>query len=128
MAEFWSALQIIAEERILQGQRQGYFDNLPGEGEPLPPDDMASVPQELRMAYRILKNAGCVPEEVSIRKEIVQLTDMLDTCDDEKRCEAAIARLRFLVERLPCGKRRHMALEAHDEYYQKALARLAKAR
>lgn len=126
MAEFWSALQIIAEERILEGQKQGIFDNLPGQGKPLPPDDMADVPQELRMAWRILKNAGCVPEEIAIRKEIEQLGDLLVACKDEKEYEAAITRLRLLVDRLPRSAKRHMALEAHDEYYQKVLARLVK--
>ncbi len=53
----------IAEERIKETQGKGAFDNLPGRGKPLDPDDGANVPEELRMAWRVLKNAGCLPPE-----------------------------------------------------------------
>ena len=45
-----------AEQRILEAQTQGVFDDLPGAGAPLKLDDDAMVPEELRAAYRILKN------------------------------------------------------------------------
>jgi type II secretory pathway component PulJ len=57
-----SAITLIAEEKILEAQREGLFDNLPGSGKPLPPDDDARFPPELRMAYKILKNSGYLAE------------------------------------------------------------------
>ena len=57
----FSVLQTIAEERIREAQEQGVFDNLPGQGAPLKESDDSNIPEELRMAYHILKNAGCVP-------------------------------------------------------------------
>ncbi len=36
----------------------GAFEGLAGFGKPLPKDDAAYVPEELRMGYRIMKNAG----------------------------------------------------------------------
>jgi len=58
------ALEWIAERRIAEAVSQGAFDRLPGAGRPLELDDDALVPEELRIAHRILKNAGFVPREV----------------------------------------------------------------
>jgi len=53
------ALELIAERRLEEAIERGEFDDLPGAGLPLDLDDMdASLPEELRLAYRILKNAG----------------------------------------------------------------------
>jgi hypothetical protein len=35
------------------------------------------------MAYKILKNAGIVPEEIELQKSIINLTDLLNACADE---------------------------------------------
>ena len=66
-----------AERHILDAQSKGEFDNLPGAGSPLVLDDDSGVPQELRMAYRILKNAGYVPAELQDRKEALDLQTLL---------------------------------------------------
>ena len=58
------AFELIAERKIEEALARGEFDGLPGEGRPLELDDDALVPEELRMAYRILKNAGFAPQEV----------------------------------------------------------------
>jgi len=68
-----------AERHIRDAQQQGEFDNLPGSGEPLRLDDDANVPPELRAAYRLLKNAGCLPPELAQRKEAMALADLLKT-------------------------------------------------
>ena len=57
-------LEFIAEQRIAEAIENGDFDNLPGAGKPLELDDDSLVPEELRLAYRILKNAGFVPPEI----------------------------------------------------------------
>ncbi|GBF32730.1 hypothetical protein DCCM_0926 [Desulfocucumis palustris] len=76
----------IAEEKIREAIRNGEFENLPGQGKPLRLDDLSSVPQELRAAYVILKNAGILPEELQLQKDIVSLQKHLDCCygDEEK--------------------------------------------
>lgn len=68
-----------AERHILDAQRQGEFDNLPGSGHPLMLDDDSHVPAELRAGYRMLKNAGCLPPELEQRKEAVELAQLLDS-------------------------------------------------
>ena len=57
-------LDFLAEQRIAEAIAKGELDELPGEGRPLDLDDDALVPEELRLAYRILKNAGIAPPEV----------------------------------------------------------------
>ncbi|TJY41741.1 DUF1992 domain-containing protein [Cohnella pontilimi] len=73
----------IADEKIREAIRKGEFDNLPGAGKPLPPEDDAMVPDELRMAYKVLKNAGALPEEMQLRKDMVTLSDLIAACRDE---------------------------------------------
>lgn len=124
MGDYLGAIEIIAEQRIREAQAKGEFDGLPGQGRPLKLEDLTNVPPELRMAYKILKNAGLVPEELSQRKELITLTALLDSCEDEQQKTAAISRLRYLVSRMQLGAKRHAALEAQDEYYQKALSKL----
>lgn len=68
-----------AERHILDAQRKGEFDNLPGNGQPLILDDDSHVPAELRAGYRMLKNAGCLPPEIEQRKEAVELSHLLAT-------------------------------------------------
>jgi Domain of unknown function (DUF1992) len=76
------ALDLIAEEKIRDAMRAGAFDNLPGAGRPLALDDDALIPEDLRMAYRILKNAGCVPPEIEARKEAATLRKLVAAAAD----------------------------------------------
>ncbi|MBF0233575.1 MAG: DUF1992 domain-containing protein [Desulfamplus sp.] len=76
----------LVEERILKAQKNGDLDNLPGQGKPLNLDDMA-IPEDFRMAYRVLKNSGFVPPEVEIRNEIKKLEELLQSMDDNKHQE-----------------------------------------
>ena len=46
---------------------------MPGEGKPLELDDDAHIPEDLRVAYQILKNAGYVPPEVDNLRQIGEL-------------------------------------------------------
>lgn len=64
------ALDDLIETRIRDAQSRGEFDHLPGAGRPLPDEDFAGVPEELRVAVRILKNAGCVPAEVAALRDL----------------------------------------------------------
>lgn len=68
----------LAEQRITEAQEAGAFDNLPGYGKPLELEDDSHIPPELRMSYKILKNAGYIPPELAERKEIDSLLDMLE--------------------------------------------------
>lgn len=75
--------EIIAERRIREAMERGEFDNLPLKGKPLPPDDLAGVPDELRIVYKIMKNSGVLPEELELKKEILNLRALIEACDDD---------------------------------------------
>jgi len=77
----------IVEQRIKQAQEKGEFDDLEGNNKPLKFSD-ANVPDELRLAHKILKNSGFTPPEVEIKKKINNTEDLLDNTkydSDERR-------------------------------------------
>jgi len=57
-------LELIAERKIAEAAARGEFDGLPGAGKPLDLAEDPLVPEDQRMANRILKNAGFAPREV----------------------------------------------------------------
>ncbi|NLI11249.1 DUF1992 domain-containing protein [Pelotomaculum propionicicum] len=74
---------VIAEGKIREAIENGEFDDLPNKGKPLDLDNMAHIPEELRAGYTILKNAGVLPEELELKKEIVSLQKLIDSCHEE---------------------------------------------
>ncbi|MDQ1147424.1 hypothetical protein QE429_004251 [Bacillus sp. SORGH_AS 510] len=73
---------IISEDRIKKAYKDGEFDNLPGLGKPLQLEDMSGIPEELRMAYKLLKNAGYTQEEGQLRQEMMTIENLIKKCDD----------------------------------------------
>lgn len=120
----WSVIQFIAEKRIEEAQAKGEFDNLPGRGRPLELEDMSHVPEELRMAYKILRNAGCLPPELAERKEISRLADMLEHCEDEQERVRQMQKLRFMIQRARMRRQRSIQIEQDDPYYARLLERI----
>lgn len=67
----------IANNKIDEAIKEGKFDNLPGQGKPLDLSDDEHIPPEMRLAFRIMKNAGVSPIEVSLRNELNSLKEEL---------------------------------------------------
>ncbi len=118
------ALQQIAENKIRDAQRKGELDNLPGEGQPLALDDDSHIPAELRLAYRILKNADYVSPEVQQRKEITDIKEMLQECRDEQTLYKQVQKLNLYITKLNEQRRMPINLEEEQVYYQKILERI----
>ncbi|HZH59452.1 MAG TPA: DUF1992 domain-containing protein [Metabacillus sp.] len=78
---------IIAEDRIKKAIEEGEFDNLPGQGKPLKLDDMSHIPEELRVAYKVLKNSNMLDDVEKLKKDISSIDDLLLACDDTKESE-----------------------------------------
>jgi hypothetical protein len=115
--------EALVEERIQEALRRGEFDNLPGAGRPLALDDDSLVPPEVRIAYRILKNAGFVPPEVFERKEIAELEAQIVGVTDAVARQHALTKLALLRTRL--GLRRSRAIARNPGYERKIVAKLA---
>lgn len=62
--------QGLVEQRIQDGMERGLFDNLPGMGKPLNLDDDQFVPDDMKMAFRMLRSTGLAPLWVDLNKEI----------------------------------------------------------
>ncbi|WP_416411419.1 DUF1992 domain-containing protein [Pantoea sp. App145] len=91
----------LAEQHILAAQEKGELSNLPGEGAPLQLDDESGVPEELRTGYRLLKNAGFLPPELEMRREALQVQDLLRELDpDDHQVHELSKRLSLLELKL----------------------------
>jgi hypothetical protein len=121
-----SGLQEIIERKIKEAQEKGEFDNLPGKGEPLNLEDDSGVPEDLRMAYKILKNADCLPPEIELKKEIRQMEDMLAGIPDEKERYRLMKKINMKITRLNMMGRRSPLLDADQVYYGRILDKLDK--
>lgn len=116
----WPFFQSVVEDRIAEAQKAGAFDNLPGKGKPLELEDLSWVPEDLRVAYHILKNAHVLPPEVELLKEIHTLEDLLKYIEDEGERRAALKSIQGKVIRLDLLKRRSFPLQT-VRYYGKKL-------
>lgn len=114
----------IAERKIREAQERGDFDDLPGRGQPLNLAADAGVPEELRLAYKILKNAGCLPPELMVKNEIVQIEDMLATIKDEQERYRQIKKLNFLVTKLNTMRNTPANLEENQRYYARIVSKV----
>lgn len=115
----------LAEQRILEAIARGELENLPGQGAPIDLDDDAMVPADMRMAYRILKNAGYVPEEVRLRREIADLEAAVIEPGADPLPPRAFKRLVLLKSRLAARRGRDPAFDLEDAYRRKLLEALA---
>ncbi len=86
-------LDFLVEQKLLEAVSRGELDNLPGAGRPLDLDDDPLVPEELRVAHRILKNAGCVPPEVAARAKAARKLALLRTRIESGYYEKAVVKL-----------------------------------
>ena len=116
----------IVERRIAAAAGRGEFDDLPGAGRPLELEDDSLVAPEIRVAYRILKNAGYIPEEVRLLRELRTAEQLLVQAVDPEERSSASARLRLLLERV--GSTRAGPLQSQSDYFERLAERLAGAR
>ena len=116
--------QRLAEQRILEAQRKGEFDDLPGKGKPLELEDLSWVPDELRIGYMVLKNAHVLPPEAEILKDIHILEDLLKHVEDESERKALAKSIQWKMIRLDILKRRSMTVNAVREYSRKLITKL----
>ncbi|ANF96720.1 DnaJ family domain-containing protein [Paenibacillus bovis] len=97
-------LSWLADQMIEEAMQKGEFDDLPGKGKPLELEDLSHVPEELRAAYKIMKNANIMPEELTLRQEMLTLTDLITACQHDgerqelrKRLDEKTLRLNMLT-------------------------------
>jgi hypothetical protein len=113
----------MAEQRILEAQRKGEFDNLPGKGKPLQLEDLSWVPEDLRVGYKVLKNARVLPPEAELLKDIHTLEDLLKHVEDEGERKALAKSIQWKLIRLDMLKRRSSGLASIRQYSRKLVVK-----
>jgi len=63
----WESL---IDQKIRKAMEQGEFDDLPGKGKPIDTSENPFEDPEMRLAYRMLRNAGFAPSWIEERKDI----------------------------------------------------------
>lgn len=76
-------LDKIVESLIQEAQERGEFENLKNKGKPLDLNSYFETPEDVRMAYSVLKNAGMISAEVELLQEIAALKERLAATHDE---------------------------------------------
>jgi DnaJ homologue, subfamily C, member 28, conserved domain len=79
------SLDKIVEEMIKRAQERGEFENLSGKGKPIDLTEYFEMPEEVRVARTMLKDAGMAPREVELLKEIAELRQILARVRDGKK-------------------------------------------
>jgi len=104
--------------------RNGELDDLPGQGEPLKLEDDRAIPEELRVAYRVLRNAGCLPPTQQLRSEIHQVEGLLQQVESDAEEQSIRRRLCLLRTRLALEGQEASLLIEQTAYREKLLRRL----
>ncbi len=118
----------IVEERILKAQKKGEFKNLIGSGKPLRINENWYIPEELRLAYKILKNADCVPPEIELKKEIKQTEDLLAGMKETSEKYRTLKKLNFLIMKLNTIRDTSIMFEMPQHYMEKLVGQIEKSK
>jgi hypothetical protein len=111
-----SIFKKIAEERIRRAMEEGLFNNLEYKGKPIELKEDPFVPEDLRVVYRILKNAGFLPKEVELRKEISKMEELLD--EEVGEAYLKVRKLTALIFQLSQIRKGPVNLEESEYYYK----------
>jgi len=115
----------LVERQIQEALERGEFDNLPGKGRPLQIEDDSHIPEDLRLAYKILKNADCLPPELQLKKEIRQMEDLLESLPDEREKYMLMKKINYMIMKLNMMGKRSPLLEEKQIYYKKLVEKFS---
>jgi Domain of unknown function (DUF1992) len=89
-----SWLSRMAERQIQKARLKGQLQGLEGEGKPLPdrPGDAFVSPGDA-VGFRIMAEAGVLPEEIVLKKQVLAQRAHLATVADEAERKTAMAEL-----------------------------------
>ena len=116
----------IVEERIRRALKKGDFENLDGAGKPLKLNDDYNIPEELRLAYKILKNADITPPEIVLKNEILRTEDLLQDMTDAAEKYRTMKKLNFMIMRLNDMRCGAIEFDVPQHYSDKLIDRLEK--
>jgi hypothetical protein len=128
-------LDALVEQRIAAAAARGELNDLPGSGRPQELDDDLLVPEEVRVANRILKNAGFVPPAVEQLRALRDIEDALRayertraTASDDPaagRADQCRLRAKWLALNMALESLRGGPMVVPHEYCRRVAERLA---
>ena len=92
----------LAEHQVAKAKAEGKLENLAGEGKPLPdrqPGDFAD-----QVSFRIMAEAGALPEEIRLMKEVQQQAQVLKATKDPALRKEEMRKLADLQQQLEMQK------------------------
>lgn len=115
----------LIEARIREALERGDFDNLPDAGRRLDLKEDPFIPEDMRMAYRILKNAGYIPPELELRKDISAVESEIANANDEPSRRRGLKKLELLTMKMDESRQRQANMVLRQEYYDRVISRFA---
>lgn len=106
----------IVEERIKKAQKEGFFDDLPGKGAPLALDQESHVVSDLKLAYKILKNADCLPPELEMKKEIQRTEEILAAMPDTAQRHRLLKKLNYMIMKVNAARGGNYSFDIPQHY------------
>ena len=78
-----SIFERIAQNKIQEAIESGEFERLSNKGQPLHLDEYFATPEDFRLGHSVLKSANVLPAEIELLREIGQLKQQIENCQDE---------------------------------------------
>jgi hypothetical protein len=117
-------MALIAEQRIAEAMRERDLNSPKWKNKPLPLEDDRFVPDDLKMAYKILKNSGYLPPEIEERKEVKRLEDLIARTEDEHERLKQMKKLNVLLMKVDARRPFSSSISSQHEYYRKVVERI----
>lgn len=118
-------IAFIAEQKIQKAMEEGDLNSPRWKNKPLPLDDDHMVPEDLKIAYKLLKNSGYLPPELEERKEIRQVEDLIARTEDEHERLRQMKKLNVLLMKVEAKRAFRSNIANQDDYYRKVVEKIS---
>jgi hypothetical protein len=119
------SIAFIAEQRIAEAMRERDLNSPKWKNKPLPLEDDRFVPDDLKMAYKLLKNSGYLPPEIEERKEIKKVEDLIASTEDEHERLKQMKKLNVLLMKVDARRSFSSNISRQHDYYRKVVERIS---
>ncbi len=119
-------LSRIAEKKIKKAMEEGELSPIEHwKNKPLEFERDTFVADDLKIAYKMLKNSGYLPPELETRKKIANLQELIASTEDEHTRLKQMQKLNVLLRRLEDQRNCTSTIQAQDDYYQKIVEKVS---
>lgn len=119
------SIAFIAEQRILKAMEERDLNSPNWKNKPLPLDDDHLVPDDLKIAYKLLKNSGYLPPELEERKEIRRVEELIAATEDEHERLRQMKKLNVLLMKVEQKRAFRSNIASQDSYYRQVVEKIS---